>query len=247
MRGLVTSHPLCSRRRPARGLRVLGVLAFFLALPLSAQEDETRAEWWPELDAYISLGERSRLYLLATMARNQEEDLEEAGLGAHIDFFAKPFGRPWLLHHPDVVKRHYVTLRAGYRYGWDLQDSARYREHRLLFDATARYLPGARFVFINRNRLDLRDVNGERSWRYRNRSRLERDIPLGSRVATPYLMVEFFYDSRYDEWNRERYFVGIEWPIGATSILDGYYCRQNDSRSSIAHVNAFGLAFNLFF
>ena len=60
-------------------------------------------------------------------------------------------------------------------------------------------------------------------------------------------MAEFFYDSRYDAWNRQRYFVGIEWPLVRRSILDTYYCRQNDSRSSIAHVDAFGLALNLFF
>jgi hypothetical protein len=60
-------------------------------------------------------------------------------------------------------------------------------------------------------------------------------------------MAELFYDSRYDEWNRKRYFVGIEWPIGRTSVLDSYYYRQDDSRSSIAHVNAVGLALNLYF
>jgi hypothetical protein len=118
------------------------------------------------------------------------------------------------------VKRHYPTFRAGYRLAWDLSDSSQYQEHRGVLEATLRYLPVARLVLIDRNRLDLRDVNGERSWRYRNRSRLERDIPLGPRVATPYLMAEFFYDSRYDEWNRQRYFVGIEWPIGAMSVLD---------------------------
>jgi hypothetical protein len=229
------------------GLRLLGVLAFLLAAPLSAQEDSTRWEWWPEVDAYVNLNEQFRLYLLATAARNRAEDFGEGMLGAHVDLFLKPIGRPWLLRTPDVVKRHYLTFRAGYRFAWDLSDSSQYQEHRGVLEATLRYLPVARLVLIDRNRLDLRDVNGERSWRYRNRSRLERDIPLGSRVATPYLMAEFFYDSRYDEWNRQRYFVGIEWPIGTMSVLDSYYCRQDDSRSSVAHVNAVGLALNLYF
>ena len=43
------------------------------------------------------------------------------------------------------------------------------------------------------------------------------------------------------------YVVWIEWPIGAMPVLDSYYCRQNDSRSSIAQVNAVGLALNLYF
>jgi hypothetical protein len=226
---------------------VLGALAFLAVAPLSAQEDDTRGEWWPEVDAYVNLSDHSRLYLLATVARNRAEDFGEGMLGAHVDLFLKPIGRPWLLHTPDVVKHHYLTFRAGYRYAWDLSDRSEYQEHRGLLEVTLRYQPVERFVFVNRSRLDLRDLNGEGSWRYRNRSRLERDLPLGSRVATPYLMAEFYYDSRYDRWNRQRYYVGIEWPIGATSILDSYYCRQDDSRSSIAHVNAVGLAFNLYF
>ena len=240
--------PVGIRGRPLAGaLRVLGVLAFVLAAPLSAQENDTRWEWWPEVDAYVNLGDHSRLYLLATVARNRAEDFGEGMLGAHVDLFLKPIGRPWLLHTPDVVKHHYLTFRAGYRYAWDLSDRSEYQEHRGLLELTLRYNPVARFVFVNRSRLDLRDINGEGSWRYRNRSRLERDLPLGSRVATPYAMVEFFYDSRYEDWSRQRYFVGIEWPIGRRAVLDSYYCRQDDSRSSVAHVNAVGLALNLYF
>jgi hypothetical protein len=234
-------------KAPLRGVRVLGVLAFLLAAPLCAQEGTTRAEWWPEVDAYVNLNERSRLFFLATVARNRAEDLREGTLGAHADLFVKPFRRPWLLSTPDAVKRHYLSFRAGYRYSWDLNDVSLYREHRVLLEETARYRPVRRFALVNRNRLDLRDINGEWSWRFRNRSRLERDIPLGSRVATPYFMAEFYYDSRYHAWNRQRYFAGIEWPIGASAILDSYYCRQDDSRSSVTHVNAFGLALNLYF
>ena len=60
-------------------------------------------------------------------------------------------------------------------------------------------------------------------------------------------MAEFFYDSRCDAWSRQRYSFGVEWPIGKTPILDTYYSRQNDSRSSIAHVNAVGVVLTLFF
>jgi hypothetical protein len=231
----------------AAGFRALGVLAFFLAAPSSAQEDRTRWESWPEVDAYVGLNERSRLFLLATSSRNRGEDLREGMLGAHADLFLKPFRRPWLVNTPDAVKRHYLTLRAGYRYAWDMAGSSGYWEHRVLLEGTARFRAVHRLVFINRNRLEVRDVNGDWSWRYRNRSRLERDLKLGSRVATPYLMAEFYFDSRYHAWNRQRYFFGVEWPIGAMPVLDSYYCRQNDSQSSVAHVNAVGLALNLYF
>lgn len=226
---------------------VLCALALLASVPLRAQEDTTRDEFWPEVDAYVKLTDRTRLFFLGTVARNREVDFAEGMVGAHLDVFLAPLGRPWLRHTPDVQKRRYLTFRAGYRYAWDLDDREEYEEHRILFEATARFPPIGRFLAINRNRLDLRDVNGEWSWRYRNRTRLEREIALGTRAVTPYLMAEFFYDSRYDAWNRQRYFAGIEWPLGGGGILDTYYCRQNDSHSSVAHVNAFGLALNVFF
>jgi hypothetical protein len=222
--------------------------ALVLGAPLAATQDRaTRWEGWPEVDAYVGLNERSRLFLVATSARNREEDLREGMVGAHADLFVKPFGRPWLVNTPDAVKRHYLTFRAGYRYAWDMTGRSGYGEHRMLLEGTARYRPVQGFVLINRNRLDVRDVDGDWSWRYRNRSRLEQDIRLRSRVATPYAMAEFFYDSRYDAWSRQRYFLGIEWPIGRTPVLDTYYCRQNDSRSSVAHVDAVGVALALYF
>ena len=232
-------------------VKTLALAAVLVALasppPARAQDDVTRGELWPEVDAFVGLGERSRLFFLATVSRNAEENLQEAMVGGHVDFFLKPRLRKTLARSPDAIKRHYLAFRAGYRYSWDMHDGTGFQEHRGIFEITGRAPLGGGFLLVNRNRLDLRDVNGEGSWRYRNRMRLERDIALGSRAATPYAMVEFGYDSRYDAWNRQRYFAGIEWPIGKTPVLDTYYCRQNDSRSSIAHVNAFGLAFNLFF
>lgn len=235
---------LGSRSRTAASL--LGAIALLAGSVLHAEEDTSRGEFWPEVDAYHSLGDRSRLFLLATISKNREVDFAEGMVGAHVDFFLKPLARPWLRDSPDAIKRRFFAFRLGYRYARDLDDREEYEEHRILFETTGRF-PLRRFLLINRNRLDLRDLHGEWSWRYRNRTRLERDLPLGSRTFTPYAMFEIGYDSRYDAWNRQRYFVGVEWPAGGRSILDTYYCRQDDSRSSIAHVNAFGLALNLFF
>ncbi len=232
--------------RPWIAAFLAGATVLLAAAPLQAQEDTTRDEFWPEVDAYWTLSDRSRLFLLATLARNREVDFAEGMVGGHVDFFLKPLARQRLRDTPDVIKRRYLAFRLGYRYAWDLDDRDEYEEHRILFETTGRY-PLERFLLINRNRLDVRDLDGAWSWRYRNRTRLERDIPLGSRAVTPYAMVEFSYDSRYDAWNRQRYFGGIEWPVGGKSILDTYYCRQDDSRSSVGHVNAFGLALNLFF
>jgi hypothetical protein len=144
---------------------LLLLTCLLLALPgrAAGQElpDDTRNEFWPELDAYVQLSDRTRLFFLASLTNARESKYREMMVGGHVDVAVKPI-RSSLRHTPDVLKRRYLSMRAGYR-------------------------------------------------------------------------------------TRERYFAGIEWPIGKTAVLDSYYVRQDDSRSSPAHVNALGLAFNLFF
>ncbi len=226
---------------------VLGVLlAWACAVPARAQDD-TRDEFWPEVDGFVRLGPQFRLMFLASETRNREIDLREGTVGVNVDFFAKPFAREWLHEHPDVTKQRFLTFRAGYHYSWDIREGAHgYQENRLLVEGTGRF-PMGRLFFLNRNRFEYRDVDGESSWRYRNRSRLEGDISMGTRTATPYASAEFFYDDRYDEWNRQLYYAGVDWPVFKKAVLDTYYARQNDSRSSIEHVNAFGATLSLYF
>jgi hypothetical protein len=76
---------------------------------------------------------------------------------------------------------------------------------------------------------------------------LERDFSLGPLILTPYVNGELYYDTRYDIWNRNRYSVGVQAPAGTHLVLETYYLRQNDSRSSPPHVNAFGLTISLYF
>jgi hypothetical protein len=75
-------------------------------------------------------------------------------------------------------------------------DREEYEEHRAVLEATLPFPPVARFVMMNRNRLDVRDVNGEWPWRHRNRSRVERELALGSHPATVHLVAELFFDGR---------------------------------------------------
>lgn len=226
---------------------VLAALVVLSSAVTSRAQDETRDDFWPEVDAYKNLGDHARGMLMASSDRSKEGDLRQATVGAMVDYFAKPFARDWLHHRPDVEKKHYLMLRGGYRYTWDVENSpTTYQENRLLVEGTVR-ASHRRFFFLNRNRVEWRDINDEWSWRYRNRTRVEGDFSLRTRAATPYLMVEFFYDSRYDDWNRQLYYAGTDWPIFKKAILDVYYCRQNDSESSTAHVNAIGATLKLYF
>ncbi len=244
---------------PRMPKRIVGVALVVLlattAVGSARAQDVAREDFWPELDAYVRLGSNARVMAMASGDRSREGDFQQATVGFMLEGFAKSFAHEWLDRHPDLEKRRHFAFRGGYRYIWDRGDKrGDYKENRILVEGTVR-APIHRFstgVFnaasiANRSRVEWRDIDDAWSWRFRNRTRLEGDLAMGSRTMSPYLMAEFFYDDRYAEWNRQRYYAGIDWPVFSQGILDTYYCRQNDSRSSVAHVNALGVTLRVYF
>jgi Protein of unknown function (DUF2490) len=98
-----------------------------------------------------------------------------------------------------------------------------------------------RFVVNDRNRCELRWIDGQLSQRYGNRMLLEHPIVLAKKHFTPFAGVEWFYDTRFDIWNRTRYSAGLHLPINPHMELSPYYLHQNDSRATPAHVNALAM------
>ena len=225
------------------------LLVVISAQLVRAQESSTRNEVWPEIDVYIHLKPKVRLFLLATVSKSVEDgELRnargfESQIGAHIDY----------------IPNEHVILRAGYRFGTSLGETDDpFKEHRLLTEQTLRKLLPGELLLSDRNREDFRFVNGDFSFRYRNRVTVEREFNLfRQRTITPYVSGEIFYDTRYRIWNRNRLTAGVQTSLRRGPIrklllpkrqviLDLYYTRQNDSRSSMQHVNAIGasLAFH---
>ena len=244
----------CQQRCDIRKALVLISALWFLLVAISSQttraQETTPKEFWPEVDVYIELKPTVRLNLLGTVSKSLEDgefrkgQAYEAQIGAHIDY----------------IPNEHVILRTGYRFGSSVgSTSDPFKEHRLLTEQTLRtLLPGA-LLLSDRNREDFRFVDGDFSFRYRNRVTVERAFHLfRERTVTPYVSGELFYDTRYGVWNRNRYAVGVQTSLrpGAVLkmllpkrqiILDVYYMRQNDSRSDAAHVNAFGAALSFYF
>ena len=231
------------------------MLGLFLSLVLSpravsAQQTATSNEFWPEIDVYINVNPKLRVFLLGTVSKSVEDgELRnargfEAQIGMHIDY---------------IPSKHLI-LRTGYRYGTSVGDTDQpYKEHRLLTEQTLRKLLPGGLMLSDRNREDFRFVNGDFSFRYRNRVTLEREFHLfNRRPVTPYVSGEIFYDTRYKTWNRNRLAVGVQTSLRRGPIrklllpkrqiiLDLYYMRQNDSRSEIQHVNGIGAALAFYF
>jgi hypothetical protein len=231
----------------------LCLLCFFAVLLIgtqSAKAQETRNEFWPEINLYINVKPKVRLYLLGTINKSIEDgeirnaQSYEAQLGAHVDY----------------IPTHHVILRAGYRYGSAVGDNDDgFREHRLITEQTLRKLLPGDFLLSDRNREDFRFVNGDFSFRYRNRVTVEREVHFfKGRNITPYVSGEIFYDTRYNVWNRNRMAVGVQHTVlrgplrkmalhKRQVVMDIYFLKQNDSRSQSPHVRAIGAALVFYF
>ncbi len=233
-----------------RSLCLVWLLAALLIWARTGTAQETRNEFWPEADVYINIKPKVRLYLLGTVSKSVEDgelfngQSYEAQVGAHVDY---------------IPNKHWI-LRAGYRYGRAVgKNDDGFREHRLLAEQTLRKLLPANFLLSDRNREDFRFINGDFSFRYRNRVTIERELPVfKTRTITPYVSGEIFYDTRFNEWNRNRVTVGVQHTLirgplqkmllhKRQVVLDLYFMRQNDSRSQPRHVNAIGASLAFYF
>ena len=218
--------------------------------PAKAQQSDTRNEFWPEIDVYINVKPKVRIYLIGAISKSVEDgeirnaQSFEAQIGAHVDY----------------IPNDHIILRTGYRFRTSVADADEsVKEHRLLTEQTLRKLLPGDLLLSDRNREDFRFVNGDFSFRYRNRVTIEREVHLfKERTITPYVSAEIFYDTRTSAWNRNGFAVGFQQSLRRGPlrrmllpkrqvILDLYYTRQNDSRSEIQHVNAIGAALAFYF
>ena len=229
-------------------IRALSIVTVIVCLSTGVrcqeQASETRKELWPGLDVYAPLNEKFRFYFIVTGTRAEETRRSfETTFGAHLDY--------------NVNKR--FVLRAGYRYSFAPGDDDDFKEHRMVTEQTFRQDLPWEMLLSDRNRQDWRFVNGNFSFRYRNRVRLEREIRAWGRSFTPYGSVEVYYDTRFDVWNRNRLTAGVEFQLKRgfpllreltprkQIVLDLYYTKQNDSRSQPHHIHAVGATLVLHF
>jgi Protein of unknown function (DUF2490) len=229
-----------------RSCRAAGIaaLSVILASPLRAQNQSFQA--WPEVDAYFQLNSNVRVSLFDAATRENRQGTS-AEIGPNIDFFFKPLVKlkRITVFELDQSKNRLLMFRAGYRY---MPSSDWPPEHRGLLEATGNY-PLVRGVLLSdRNRLDLRSIDGELSWRYRNRISAERTVSLHSYHFIPYLRAEAYYDSNFHKWSRTAGSVGCVFPFRKRYELEPYYEHQNDTATAPnRQVNALGFVFSMYF
>jgi hypothetical protein len=198
-----------------------------LAAPrvLSAQSTEV----WPEIDVFWQPAKHQRTMLELSLSTEREGTKREGSIGIYQDYTWLPRG----------------YLRGGYRYTFSTQDAS-YRESRILGELTLGTDVASRLRLVNRARTELRWVNGEYSYRLRDRLHLQRS-PRDSRgrAYAPYGTFEAYYDSRFGAIARLGGRVGTDMRLWQRALLDVYLARQNNLRSTPKYVNALGATLKL--
>ena len=104
--------------------RLIWILALLFAWTAAAnsqqQESHSQKQFWPELNAYVPVAEKMRLFFLFTTTETETKEKVDGQVGVHLDY--------------TVNKR--LVLRAGYR---SLDDSDPFTEHRPIMEPAAPY------------------------------------------------------------------------------------------------------------
>jgi hypothetical protein len=219
-----------------------GLVCIFLSPPLAAQSFQS----WPEVDAYLQFNSDVRGSFFAALTR--ENSAGSSGeIGPNIDFFFKPLVKlkRITLFELDQSKSRPVMFRLSYRYLPAVEGPS---EQRIGLEGTGRY-PLVRGVLLSdRNRADLRYIDGAFSWRYRNRLSAERTFAIHHYHFTPYIRAEAFYDIRFEKWSRTALTGGSTFPIGKHIELESYYEHDNDTATSPnRQVDGMGYVLSMYF
>ena len=223
-----------------------GVILVLLVALLSPSAKAQTFQTWPEISTYVKLRQNLRLYVIATRTKENGKGTD-AEIGPNLDIYFKPLLKleRFTVFQLDKSKSRPLLLRTGYRY---MPSTSGPTEHRGVLELTGRFPLTSGFLISDRNRSDLRFINGEFSWRYRNRLTVERTVSILSYHFTPYVRGEVYFDSNYEKWSRTSETMGITFPIGKHTEIEPYYEHQNDtSKSPNRQINALGLALNLYF
>jgi len=242
-------------RRPSPGLPALLLLSAVLPAAPARADDSLSTEFWPELNAYVGLNERSRLLFTAAATRAMEGQwtpgkavTQDAQFTANLDYTLAPILRRDV-PEAEWSKNRLLWTRLGFEYGTSVGSSTNaYRSYTGIVELNARLpLQGTAWL-DSRLRVDFRDVNGEPSQRYRVRVGTEWDEVFREHPFTPYASIEALYDTRYDKWSRLTLKAGLETPIGGDWRVEPYLALQlNRPDDELSRVLGLGLTFKVYF
>ena len=236
-------------QRHAKALAALTALMLVVSIGTTAwaqDNDNTVAEFWPEVNAHIQLPDHWRLGTFAGLKKGEDFPYQQLYAGIGVGYQWKKITKPHVENiNPD--KEHILVFGGGYERLQTLTSGKADNENRLALQAVAGFRPASRLLLSDRNRVEFRWVNGVYSTRYRNLAQGEYDLSIHDFHFSPYASAEFFYNGATSSWDQEWYTAGIQWPYKRILMIETYYLRQNCTTCNPANLNVGGATINLFF
>lgn len=219
-------------------------------MPETAVAQDTippQEEIWPEVDLYLKINDRHRLYFMVSGTRQRNSYFTDGSIGIHYDYFLKR--ENFLVKEAmDSTRKYNMWIRGGYMYAANppSQEDV-FREHTIVTEANHRiYLPD-NWLLTNKNRVDWRVRDDQLTVRYRPRLNIERDFNTGYATFTSYAYAEYFINFGKSNLNRFRLCIGNEFWLFRFLSFEIYYLHQFANEPDIGKLDAVGLAVKLYF
>jgi hypothetical protein len=198
----------------------------------------------------MQMNERSRAFFDASYALGKESEVRSVDVAAFLDVSLKPIApirRERLTD--DWQRNRYLWARVGYSRVFEQTDSEGVEvvENRGVIALYGRVPLPAEFWIETRTRADFRWIGDEYSNRYRFRLDLSREFTVRDRAVVPYGNVEWFYDTRYDDWARTLATLGAEVTMSDRFRYEVYVARQADRLPDDKDLDALGVVLKWYF
>jgi len=191
-----------------------------LALPATSRAQESGFfgssqgfEVQPEVDLFYHLADGVRLLLQVQDTAIPSEGNNTLAVGGFVDWFVAPAFRE--LISPDKALTHALNLRLGVRYKATLDPGTvgTAQSVAIRFEATPRFFAPWSILLSNRNRFQVNwnlGGNDSATYIYRGRLQAQREFDVGDVGLTPFVNVEFVWQSPPAMWNQFRMEAGLQ-------------------------------------
>jgi hypothetical protein len=205
-----------------RGLKISRVAVALLVLAAGGQAraqgtpffgPDKGFEIQPEIDVFYHLQDGVRLLLQAQDNAIPSEGNNTLAVGGFVDWFVAPALRD--LISPDKALTHALNLLLGVRYRGTLAEGTvgPAQSVAIRFEATPRFFVPWSILLSNRNRFQVNwNLGGNDSvtYIYRGRLQAQREFEVGDVGLTPFVNVEFVWQSPPTMWNQFRMEAGLQ-------------------------------------
>jgi Protein of unknown function (DUF2490) len=235
------------RQSLVRAALTLAITLFF-GLPCEAQSGNTgpSTQAWGSLNASFELSEKTRLTAIVEKHNGEEGGYSQEKVGAVFSYRMKRVGQQ-LRGDVDKENEYNLILGAGYELIETHQDGGLKTEHRLVLQATPKFVFALGFLAQDRSRIEFRWNAGTYNFRYRNRLTIDRPFKFGKVRLVPYAAGELFWDRNHHSWNENQYAFGVQWPYKKSFMLNTYFLHQNCTTCSSNPLNVAGITANFYF